>query len=67
MLVNVIENPNLVDQAPIDLIRNVEIPAGDSLSPIVAGKLVLEQNYGLVVSASSDVTVILSILESANE
>lgn len=67
VLVNVIENPNLVDQAPIDLIRNVEIPAGDSLSPIVAGKLVLEQNYGLVVSASSDVTVILSILESANE
>lgn len=67
VLINVIENPNLVDQAPIDLIRNVEIPAGDSLSPVVAGKLVLEENYGLVVSASSDVTIILSILESANE
>lgn len=67
VLVNVIENPNLEDQAPIDLIRNVQIPAGDSLSPIVAGKLVLEENYGLVVSASSDVTVIISILESANE
>jgi hypothetical protein len=67
VLINVIENPNLVDQVPIDLIRNVEIPAGDSLSPVVAGKLVLEENYGLVVSASSDVTVILSILESANE
>lgn len=67
VLVNVIENPNLEDQAPIDLIRNVQIPAGDSLSPVVAGKLVLEENYGLVVSASTDVTIIISILESANE
>jgi hypothetical protein len=67
ILINNIESPNLVDQTPIDLIRNVEIPAGDSLSPVVAGKLVLEENYGLVVSASADVRVILSILESANE
>jgi hypothetical protein len=67
ILINNIESPNLVDQAPIDLIRNVEIPAGDSLSPVVAGKLVLEETYGLVVSASTDVKVILSILESANE
>lgn len=67
VLVNNIESPNLVDQDPIDLIRNVEIPAGDSLSPVVAGKLVLEEYYGLVVSASTDVRVILSLLESANE
>lgn len=67
ILINNIESPNLVDQTPIDLIRNVDIPAGDSLSPVVAGKLVLEENYGLVVSASTDVRVILSILESANE
>jgi hypothetical protein len=67
ILINNIESPNLVDQTPIDLVRNVEIPAGDSLSPVVAGKLVLEENYGLVVSASTDVRVILSILESANE
>ena len=67
ILINNIEAPNLVDQVPIDLIRNVEIPAGDSLSPVVAGKLVLEETYGLVVSASTDVRVILSILESANE
>ena len=67
VLINNIESPNLVDQTPIDLIRNVEIPAGDSLSPVVAGKLVLEESYGLVVSASTDVRVILSILESANE
>jgi hypothetical protein len=43
------------------------VPAGDSLSPVVAGKLVLEENYGLVVSASTNVKVILSLLESANE
>lgn len=67
MLINNIESPVLVDQAPIDLIRNVEIPAGDSLSPVVAGKLVLEENYGLVVSGSTELKVILSILESANE
>lgn len=67
VLINNIESPILVDQAPIDLIRNVEIPAGDSLSPVVAGKLVLEETYGLVVSSSTDVRVILSILESANE
>jgi hypothetical protein len=66
-LVNNIENPVLVEQPPVDLIRNVDIPAKDSLSPVVAGKLVLEQNYGLIISASSDVKVILSLLESANE
>jgi hypothetical protein len=66
-LVNNIENPIRVEQPPIDLIRNVDIPAKDSLSPVVAGKLVLEQNYGLIVSASSEVKIILSLLESANE
>jgi hypothetical protein len=66
-IVNNIESPVLVEQEPIDLIRNVEIPAKDSLSPVVAGKLVLEENYGLIVSSSKDVKVILSLLESANE
>jgi hypothetical protein len=66
-LVNNIESPIRVEQPPVDLIRNVDIPAKDSLSPVVAGKLVLEQNYGLIVSASSDVKIILSLLESANE
>ena len=64
---NTISNPTRVEQAPVDLITNVEIPAGDSLSPIVAGKLVLEQQFSLIVSGSTDLTVILSILESANE
>ena len=62
-----ISNPTRVLQAPIDLITNVTIPAGDSLSPIVAGKLVLEQDFSLIMSGSTDLTVILSILESANE
>ena len=62
-----IGNPTRVEQAPVDLITNVTIPAGDSLSPIVAGKLVLEQEFSLIISGSTDLTVILSILESANE
>jgi hypothetical protein len=64
---NTVQNPNLVAQNPIQLVTNVTIPAADSLSPVVAGKLVLEQNYGFVVSGSPDLTVILSLLESANE
>jgi len=62
-----ISNPTRVLQQPVDLITNVTIPAGDSLSPIVAGKLVLEQEFSLIVSGSTNLTVILSILESANE
>jgi hypothetical protein len=62
-----ISNPTRVLQAPVDLITNVDIPAKDALSPIVAGKLVLEQDFSLIVSGSTDITVILSILESANE
>jgi hypothetical protein len=62
-----ISNPTRVRQQPVDLITNVLIPAGDSLSPIVAGKLVLEQQFSLIVSGSTNLTVILSILESANE
>ena len=34
---NTISNPTRVRQEPVDLITNVTIPAGDSLSPIVAG------------------------------
>lgn len=64
---NTISSPTRVRQQPVDLITNVTIPAGDSLSPIVAGKLVLEQQFSLIVSGSTNLTVILSILESANE
>jgi hypothetical protein len=64
---NTIENPNLVAQPPIQLVTNVTIPSADSLSPVVSGKLVLEEGYGFIVSGSSDLSVVLSLLESANE
>ncbi len=64
---NTIENPNLVAQPPIQLVTNVTIPSADSLSPVVSGKLVLEEGYGFIVSGSQDLSVILSLLESANE
>lgn len=62
-----IENPNLVSQEPIQLVTNATIPAADSLSPVVSGKLVLEEGYGFIVSGSPELSVVLSILESANE
>jgi hypothetical protein len=64
---NNIQNPIRVLQSPIELVKNVPIPKFDALSPVVAGKLVLEEGYGLVFSGSEDLSVILSILESANE
>lgn len=64
---NTIENPNFVAQQPIQLVTNATIPPADSLSPVVAGKLVLEEGYGFIVSGSPELSVILSILESANE
>jgi hypothetical protein len=64
---NNINNPITEPQPIIDLIKNVEIPRQDSLSPVVAGKLVLEEGYGLIFSGSTELTVILSLLESANE
>ncbi len=66
-VINTIENPTLIAQNPIQLVTNVTIPAADSLSPVVAGKLVLEEGYGFIVSGSPDLSVILSLLESANE
>jgi hypothetical protein len=62
-----IEAPVLVEQDAVRLVTNVTIPPADSLSPIVSGKLVLEETYGFIVSGSTELTVILSLLESANE
>ena len=62
-----IESPVLAEQEAVRLVTNVTIPAADSLSPVVSGKLVLEETYGLIVSGSSQLTVVLSLLESANE
>jgi hypothetical protein len=62
-----IYNPIKEEQTPIELVKNFRIPSGDSFSPVVAGKLVLEEDFGLIFSGSTELKVILSILESANE
>ena len=62
-----IEAPVLIEQAAVRLVTNVTIPPADSLSPVVSGKLVLEETYGFIVSGSTELTVVLSLLESANE
>ena len=62
-----IEDPVTQIQTPIGFVQNFPIPPGDSFSPVVAGKLVLEQDYGFVLSGSKDLSVVLSILETANE
>ena len=62
-----IESPVLVEQEAVRLVTNVTIPPADSLSPVVSGKLVLEETYGFIVSGSTQLTVVLSLLESANE
>jgi hypothetical protein len=53
--------------SPIELMSNFPLPAGDSLNPVVAGKTILEEGYTIIASGSSDISVILSLLESANE
>ncbi len=62
-----IQDPVTETQTPVEFVTNFPIPSGDSFSPVVAGKLVLEEDYGLVFSGSTDLTVVLSILETANE
>ena len=64
---NTITNPILSAQESVQLVTNVTIPAADSLSPVVSGKLVLEDGYGFIISGSPDLSIILSLLESANE
>lgn len=67
VIVQTIEDPVRVEQQPLELVNDIEILPNDSFSPVVAGKLVLEEGFSLLVSGSSNMTVILSILESANE
>jgi hypothetical protein len=62
-----IYEPVREEQETIELVKNFRIPSGDSFSPVVAGKLVLEEDFGLIFSGSTELRVILSILESANE
>jgi len=70
-LLEVIANTNFLPvrapQEKIELVKDFPIRKGDSFSPITAGKLVMEEEFSLVVSGSTDLKVILSILESANE
>lgn len=62
-----IYDPVRETQAAVELVRNYPIPKSDSFSPVVAGKLVLEQEFGLIFSGSTDLKIVLSLLESANE
>lgn len=70
-LFEVIANTNFAPvraaQEKIELVKDFPIRKGDSFSPVTAGKLVMEEEFSLVVSGSTDLKVILSILESANE
>jgi hypothetical protein len=59
--------PTLSKKQPASIIHHVPIPIEDSLSPIISGKLVLENGYSLYASGSENVSVVLSLLESANE
>ena len=54
-------------QESIEFVKDYPIPQGDSFSPVVAGKLVLEEEFGLIFSGSQNLKVVLSLLESANE
>lgn len=67
VIVQTIENPVRVPQPPLELVNNVEILPNDSFSPVVSGKLVLEEGFSLIMSGSTNLTTVLSILESANE
>ena len=67
IVADTIYDPITKPQEKIEFVSNYPIPMGDSLSPVVAGKLVLEQKFALVVSGSEDLKIVLSILESANE
>ena len=67
VVADTIYDPITKPQEKIEFVSNYPIPKGDSLSPVVAGKLVLEQDFALVVSGSEDLKIVLSILESANE
>lgn len=62
-----IKNPIRVLQPSAELIKNAPVPKFDAISPLVAGRLVLEEGYSFIISGSEAMPIILSILESANE
>lgn len=60
-------SPIFIDAPKVVLSNNFPIPSNDSLNPVVAGKIILEEGYSLIASGSSNISVVLSLLESANE
>ena len=67
VIAQTIYNPVLIEKPRVELVKNFQIPSQDSFTPVIAGKLVLEERFGLVFSGSNSIGVVLSILESANE
>jgi hypothetical protein len=60
-------SPIFIDAPKVVLSNSFPIPSNDSLNPVVAGKIILEEGYSLIASGSSNISVVLSLLESANE
>lgn len=67
VIAQTIYDPVLIEKPRVELVKNFQIPSQDSFTPVIAGKLVLEERFGLVFSGSNSIGVVLSILESANE
>lgn len=59
--------PVFIEEPKVPLINNYPIPSNDSLNPVVSGKIILEEGYSLIASGSSNISTVLSLLESANE
>jgi hypothetical protein len=59
--------PIFIEQPNVELVNNFPIPPNDSLNPVIAGKIILEEGFSLIASGSSNISVVLSLLESANE
>jgi hypothetical protein len=62
-----LQTPTMIVKPKSSVVYKVPIPTEDSLSPVISGKLVLESGYSLIASGSSNISVVLSLLESANE
>lgn len=67
VIIQNIINPIREPQPIVELISKNPIPKYDSLSPVISGRLVLEEGYSLILTGSENLSVVLSLLESANE
>lgn len=59
--------PVFIDEPTVTLVNEYPIPQNDSFNPVVSGKIILEEGFSLIASGSSNISVVLSLLESANE